>query len=72
MIRQHLPQIFATVGDPELAKLADMTAIEHVMPELASALREATDWTIDFEREHAAEPEAERNHRDAPGRRRDG
>jgi hypothetical protein len=72
MIRQHLPQIFATVEGPELANLADMTAIERVLPELASALREATDWTTDFEREYAAEPRVERNHRDAPGRRRNG
>jgi len=51
MIRRRLPQIFATVGGAETAALADMREIERVLPELASAMRQASDWMVDLGRE---------------------
>jgi hypothetical protein len=48
LIRRQLPQIFATVGGADTAALADMAQIERVLPEVASAMRKATDWMTDF------------------------
>ncbi len=50
LIRRRLPQIFATVDGAETAALADMVEIDRVLPEVASAMRRATDWTVDFGR----------------------
>lgn len=50
LIRRRLPQIFATVDGAETAALADMREIERVLPEVATAMRKATDWTVDFGR----------------------
>jgi Glycosyl transferase family 2 len=50
LIRRRLPQILMTVGGAYTAALADMAEIERVLPEVESAMVQATDWTVDFPR----------------------